>query len=88
MQDWHGMKLVERADTGMEALSGGTLNRVSSVGALMRRHPDAITGAAGTEPGTWADARVEDVIATLDAFATMAAREADRLREFQDRRCR
>lgn len=86
MQHRHGMKLVERADADKAAPSIGPLNRLSCAGALMRGQLDEVIGAARTEPDTWAGARVEDMIATLDDIATMATREADRLREFQGSR--
>lgn len=86
MTDDGDMTFAGRADLDVMALPGIALNRLSCAGALMQQHLDVVIGAASTEPGMWSGARIEDVVATLDGIAAMAAIEADRLREFEDHR--
>lgn len=45
---------------------------------------DGVAGPARTEPATWSSAQFEEVIATLDSVADIAARAADRLRYCRD----
>lgn len=87
MQERNDTTLAERVDADLAAPPNAAANRLSCSGALMRILLDAIIGAARTDPEVWTVTLAEDVIATLDGLATMAAQEADRLRDFRDGRC-
>ncbi|MGH8118596.1 MAG: hypothetical protein ACREP0_10880 [Rhodanobacteraceae bacterium] len=85
MGNRHGLVLVRRVELDLAAQPRDEiLTRLSRAVARVRRRLDDVSAACRAEPGTWGGAELEDVTATLDWVADVAACEADRLRAFAD----
>ena len=85
MRNRHGMVLVHPADGTTVAASDNVLTQFSRGMARIKRRIENVSAASHAEPASWTREQYEDVIATLDRVADMAAREADRLRDYSDR---
>lgn len=84
MRDACGLTLARRVAVDAPPPPSEVLTQFSRSVLRIRRRIDGVAGPARTEPATWSSAQFEDVIATLDGVADIAARAADRLRGYRD----
>lgn len=84
MKDGHGMTLAHCVAVDTAASQSEALTQFSRSVVRIRRRIEGASGPSRTEPATWSGTQFEDVIATLDGVADIAARAADRLRGYRD----
>lgn len=84
MRNAHGLTVVRCADAVAPPPPDEALSQLSRSLVRIRRRVDGLYGTSRAEPAAWSDAQLEDVIATLDGVADIAAHAADRLRGYRD----